>query len=154
MLSNCSNLQIRRPEVISPLTNAMGFINSQQIDLHSFDSLTCQFSLQPFGAEVQQLIRAIAGVFQYNVQFPLTHACRNCSRWYATFFQLANLVFHQGNQGRHHQTKSILAKSRHLVAYWLATASGQKRERILAIQCRLDDRFLLRAECSVPPELS
>ena len=135
-----------RAKVVSPLGNTVGFVYHEQGNLALEQDLEEVPVAKALGGDVEDLSCALldgqlgCGLLaagQRGVDGPGVHP---------DLVELVGLIFHQRDQGRHHQGQARQEQRRQLVGQRLARAGRHHREHITTVENRPDDRFLPKAE--------
>ncbi len=106
-------------------------------------------ALQPLGRYVEETVRAILAVVQYRLYLRVRHARIDTGGTDVAPAEVLHLVFHQGDQRRHHQTQSFGDKGWYLKTETLTAARRHEGEGVLSPQYPLDDLGLYAAKVVV-----
>ena len=99
-LSQIGNLQIGWTEIISPLRDAMSFINNQQTHIHILEFRLKKTCFQSFRRNIQETIVLGDYPFEGFEYLLLSHSHINSGSLYSSFGKVVALVLHQRNQRR------------------------------------------------------
>ena len=116
-------------EVVSPLADAMGFVDNDGRHIPKAMSRLKKRMRQPFGRQVQKLGAPKANVVQ-NAIAVVAHPGLGAN---APLSQLVALVFHQGHKRGHHQAKSTSGQSGQLKAQAFSSAGGQQSHHVFSL---------------------
>lgn len=97
-LPQLGDAQVRRPEVVAPLADAVGFVDGQQRQFHLADADARQVGQQALRTHVQQFGVAVHGVVEDAVDVVFPHPAVDRVGHHAPVLQLAHLVFHQRDE--------------------------------------------------------
>ncbi len=143
--------QVRRPEVVAPLRDAVGFVDGDKLDVHPLDAQAERFGGQPLGRHVEEFYVAVGAVVQRDVDLPRCEARVDGDGRDAACAQAVDLVLHQGDERRHDDAEPLAGHRRHLVRQRLAAARGHQRQRVAPGQHRADDFQLYGPELAESP---
>ena len=101
------NLQIGRTEVVAPLRDTVGLVDSNQAHLHLAEVLYEATAAQPFRRNIEELDVAVETVVENGGDVVVTHARSDAGSLDMARMELHDLVFHQRYQRRHHKTKPL-----------------------------------------------
>ena len=109
------------------------------------------FAGETFGCEVEELEAPLTQSLIGIVGFGAGHAGAEISGRYAAFAKVVDLVLHQGDQGRYHDSEALEGHSRYLECQRLATAGGKKADSVVAGENALYYFKLKRTKAVVAP---
>jgi hypothetical protein len=147
-LSNCSKTQVVGAKVVTPLREAVGFVDGQKAQaaglekVHKAIGESLRRDIDQFPMTVSKPDEAIASLHRRDGG--IDAGCSN-----SNFLKGIHLVFHQCNQRRDHQTTAFRGHSRKLVAERFASACWHDNKRVLPSQDLFDNRFLTLAKAGV-----
>ena len=144
--------EVLGPEVVPPLRHAMRLVDREERDAARFEQLETPIGEQPLGRDVEQI--ELAGPHRTLDPTHLVERQRGVQVLgpHAVLAQRVDLVLHQRDQRRHHDTGTLAHQRRHLIAQRLAGTGGHQHQRIAARAHLLDDRLLQAAEGGVAPD--
>ena len=139
----------------SPFGDAVGFVHHRQFHLHRLQQVHHMVSHQPFRGQVEQERFALLGgvlglVPNVAVFLPGMGGVDGPGRYFGQA-QARHLVFHQGDERRHHQGQTPQQQGGYLVAEGFARPGGHHRQHVYAVGQGADHFFLPRTE-RVEPE--
>ncbi len=153
-LPKLRQLTVLRSEVVSPLADAVRFVNRHEADAacrEQRQKALAPLTHQPLGGDVQQAVAAIAKTcddarfLRGRERAVVQHSGHSVAD------QRVHLVFHQRDQRGHHDRESRTHERRSLEAERLAAAGGQHDQRVAPTEHCLH-RFALKwPERGVPP---
>jgi hypothetical protein len=126
-LAHAAELPVLRPEIVSPLADAVRFVHSHEADATRGEQRQERFAPvahEPLGRDVKQ---AVAPVPQAGNDRGLRVGGKRAvvqRRWHAVADQGVDLVLHQRDQRRHYQREPAADERRRLEAQGLAAAGG------------------------------
>ena len=145
-----------RPELVSPLADAVGLVNRHEPDTPRVESCAkCVSALadQPLRGDVEQA--APSGVEIGVDRAPLIRRQRAVERRgrHTARHQTVHLVLHQRDERRDDQPETAVRphQRRHLEAQRLAAAGGQHDDAVAPVEVRLDRGALQGTELAVAP---
>ena len=145
-----------RPELVSPLADAVGLVNRHEPDTPRVESCAkCVSALadQPLRGDVEQA--APSGVEIGVDRAPLIRRQRAVERRgrHTARHQTVHLVLHQRDERRDDQPETAVRphQRRHLEAQRLAAAGGQHDDAVAPAEVRRDRGALQRPELAVAP---
>ena len=142
-------LHVLRPEVVSPLADAVRLVDGEQGDGHRVQQVEEAVEHQALGRDVEQVQLAGAkrgddagrlGSRERRVQVGGSDTVRA---------QRIDLVLHERDEGRDDDRGSLAEQRRDLEAERLAAAGGHEHERAATADDVVDDLALVRAELRV-----
>ena len=136
------DFQVAGPEILTPLGNAVGLVHRHQRDLPGLDRLQETIRQQPFRSHIDDLVHAAPDVAVHQPDLIGRQGAVDIGRRHPGIFQGHDLIPHQGDQRRDHQSDSVQQQSRNLVAQAFAAAGGHDAEGIPAGQLGVDQRLL------------
>ena len=136
-------------EIMPPFRNAMRFVNHQCIHALRRQQRERSRHQQRFWRKVEQFdfVPRDAGdvlAVRFRRKRAIQRDRRNAKRG-----QLLDLIFHQGNERRHHDGQAVKNQRRNLVAERLSAAGRHNHQRIFPRQDVFDDFLLQRAKCVI-----
>jgi len=134
--------QVRRAEVVSPLRDAVGFVDGQQRHPHFGETRPEQFAVDAFRRNVQEFHVAVDAVVENPVDVARLHTRMNRLGEDAPAAQLVDLIFHQRDQRRHDDAHPVQSEARHLVDDRFPASGRHQHQRIPTCADRFD-RFEL-----------
>ena len=141
-------LSIFRAEVVSPLADAVGFIDGKQGNIHVLEQ-PVHLSQQLFRRDVQQFqFTLIALAANHGVRIEIVAAIQGfgCD---TVGFKGFHLILHQTDERRNHDSRSRHGDGRNLVADALSATGRHEHEGIVASHHPLNDFLLLRTKSLV-----
>ena len=129
----------------------MRLINGQEANFHPLQSLNEGISLQSFRRHIKELQSTINCLIISQIEFVGVHPRIDGRSGNVFLHEVSHLVFHQCNERRDDEAKSVHRHRRHLKADALAAARRQKRESILPRNYGIYDFLLEGAEGGVAP---
>ncbi len=148
------NIQIRWPEVVSPLRDAMCLIDGQQAYIHTAQVLPEGGRFKPFRGDIQELQVPEDTVIDCNVDLTGMHSRMHGRSLDPSVFQVLNLVFHQSYQGGDHHAYPFHSQGGHLETDRFSTTRGKQGQGITSVENRLYDIFLHWTEGRISPVLN
>ncbi len=118
------NLQIAGAEILPPLGNTVGFIHGNQADRRLHGKAAEGQGIQPLRRHVDDAVRPLTGTLCSKVQLPGGQAAVQVGGRHAGSNQAHDLILHEGNQGRNHQSNSRGHQGRNLIAHAFSGAGG------------------------------
>ena len=152
-LPDLGYLQIRRTEIVTPLTNAMCFINSNETHFHATQLVEEYLALKPFGRDIQEFVGSENAVIQDGQHHFVLHKTANISGLYSTTTQSLNLILHQGNERCQNYADTLHGKGWHLKRYALASASRHQAKSVVSCTDAFNDLSLNAAKIIIAPVL-
>ena len=145
-------LEVVRPEVVSPLGHAVRLVDGEQRDLGPVQQAYRGLGLQPLRGQVQQVQlagqqRVLGGPALGRVLGRVQEAGPHAQRG-----QRVHLVLHQRDQRRDDHAGALPDQRRDLIAQRLAATGRHQHERVAAAGHMVDDLFLRTAERLVPED--
>ena len=153
-LPQLPDLQVIRPEIISPLGYTMGLIYDYITDIQDFQVGPKQERPQPLGTQVEELVSPVGGIVQGQVNFLPAHSGMHRNGFDTPLLEVLDLVFHQGDQRRDHEGEPVGHQARNLETDRLPSTGRKHREHVFSVEGGRDDLFLHRAERIVSPPFS
>ena len=143
--------EIVRAEVVPPLGDTVGLVHHDVGHVEDAQVALEELGVEPFGGQVEELVVPIGGVVQGQVYLAAVHARMHGNGPDAAVPEVLYLVFHEGNQGRHHQRDAVPEEGRHLEADAFAAPRGEDSQDVPSGEGLADDLFLHGAEGVVAP---
>ena len=138
-----------RTEVVSPLADAMRFVNGEQADFHRRDPVEKARAEQAFRCDVQQFQRAGTRGARHGACLLGVLGRIEEGRGDAKFGQCGNLVLHQCDQRADDDGQSAAHQRGNLEAQGLAATGRHQHQRMLSFGNVADDVGLRAAEIRV-----
>jgi len=152
-LGQLPQLQVLRPEVVSPLRHAVRFVDGEQGDVQVAQEIEHARLHQALGGQVEHLhLAATNARSQVALLFGAEGGVQRCSG-HAQFFQGGDLVVHQRDERRHHHRKARAQQGRHLEAQGLAATGGHQYQGIAATGHALDNGTLATPETVIAEDV-
>ena len=144
--------RVVRPEIVSPLADAVGLVDRQQLQPHRLHRLQEPRAAEPLRRHVDQPV--VAGRHAFQPGILLGQRERTVDERHGDFerLELIDLVLHQGDERGDNQRQPIQDQGRQLVAEALPPARGHHAETVAACQHGRND-FLLAGPERRQPEL-
>jgi hypothetical protein len=134
--------QERRPEIVTPLGNAMGFVYDHEIDLRLAERRQ-KFGIgQPLGGREYEVTLLLLYLIDGALLLGDPETAVDLQRLETTPLQLVHLVLHQGDQRRHNDGGAGEVQGRELVTQRFPRAGRHDGEGVVALQHRTD-HFIL-----------
>ena len=147
-------LKILGPEIVTPLGDAMRFIDRKQSNLDLLKQSETAWCGQPLGRHIQQIELACQQNALYGPRGAGIQGRVQVGGAHTQQFQRRNLILHQRDERRDHDPGPSTQKRRNLIAQRFSTAGRHQYERITA-RCKMTDDFFLRpAETRVTERLT
>ncbi len=139
-------LPILGPKIVSPVTDAMGFVDREPPNLEGRGRLQKPRGHQAFWRDEQQPVFA-CGQLCFNVAALVRRqAAVNASRRVAARLQPVDLILHQRDQRRNNDVGGAVQSRGNLITERLAAAGGHDHQRVAPGQCRFDGLGLQRSK--------
>ena len=151
LLAQLGDAQVRRAEVVAPLRDAVGFVDGHERYVHAHDAQAEGFRREPLGGDVKELDVAVDTVVQRDVDCTRREPRMDRHGRDVPCPQAVDLVFHQGDQGRHDDAQPLLRKPGDLVGKRLSAARGHQGQGVAPVHHRTDDTLLYGAEFGEAP---
>ena len=148
-LSKHGKPDVLRPEVVTPLRNAMRFIDGEQRQLRGRQQLQAAISEQPLRRNVEKIQLAASRAALDVLHVRPAHARIERRSPHARLFERRHLILHQRNKRRHHDAHPLTDERGNLEAEGLAAAGRHQHERVPALRYVRDDVSLLAAKGGV-----
>ena len=144
-----AQLRILGSEIVSPLADAVSFVNGDETDL-DFTEQERDLCDQPFGRHIKKF--DVAGQTTPLDDQILIHIVAAVERFGRDTigFERFHLIIHQTDQRRHHNSRPRQGQSRNLVTQTLPAACRHQHEAIVARDNIVDDFALVRSERAEP----
>ena len=153
-LDQMDELAIFRAEIMAPLAHAMGLVDGKERDLDARKHIGKAGGRHPFRRHIEQVEFAIAQLPAHLGGFLRRQRRIERSGRHARLFQRLDLVAHQRNQRRHHDTNARPTDGRDLEAHGLAGAGGKQHDRVAAADQVIDDIGLLAAKAAMAKDIA
>ena len=124
--------QIFRAEIVTPLRDAMRLVDGEKIDLDLPQGGDRVVAQQPFGRDIEKSQRTLVEATRDPPAFVGIGGGIEARRLDPGLAQLGDLVAHQRDQRRNHQSEAAADDRRELEAERLAAARRHDREHVLA----------------------
>ena len=128
------NIQIRRPEILPPLGDAMRLVHGDHARVHFRRQRKEALRQKPLRRDVDNLILAAARVGQRRRCLPLGERAVQKRRGHARLRERVHLILHQRNQRGNHDGAALHGQRGNLVAQALARAGGHHAQHVPAVQ--------------------
>ena len=145
--------EVRRTEVVTPLTDAVCLIDCDKAHIHATQLLEEHFARKPFWRDIKELVSAEDAVLQDGQHLFVRHVASNESGLDAMAFEGFHLVLHQRDKWREDDADTLHGKRRHLESDALAASGRHQGKRIAPRPYALDDLALYPAKVIVMPIL-
>ena len=132
-LSKIGNFEIGRTEIISPLRDAMCFIDNQQTHIHILEFRLEEASFQSFGRNIQETIVIGDYPFERLEYLLLRHSHIYCGRLYSSFGKVVALVLHQRNKWSDDKCQPAKSDCRNLERNALSSAGRHQSQSIMTL---------------------
>jgi hypothetical protein len=139
-------LEIRGPEIVAPLGDAVRFVNDDQVNLDPFQGADEPRVGEPLGGRQQKLRRRARQGRQRVGSFAGRQGAIELRRPHPQLVQLVDLVLHERDQGRHHDGHSGQVQGGQLVAQRLARAGRHDRKCVATVHNGVDHGLLPRTK--------
>ena len=150
-LTDIRNLKIGRTEVVSPLTDTMGFINCDEAHGNALELLKKQRTAETLRRDIEQLQPAKDGILQRRDNLAARHGGIDCRRLDAVGLKVGHLIFHQGDQRRDDNADAIGREGRYLKGDGLTTTCRHQSQRVVAAANAVYDVALNAAKVVIAP---
>ena len=147
------DMEIRRPEVIAPLADAVGLVDGDEADLHVAELRQEELRRESFGRDVEKLTPTEDGVLQRLNDIAAAHPRMDGGGSDASVAEMLHLVFHQGDEGCDDDACTLHRHRRYLERDTLSTARRHQSECIMTASYTLDDLPLDTPEVGISPVL-
>ena len=94
-----AQLPVLRPEIMSPLRDAMAFVYGEQVDLYSVEQCQCTGQGKPFRSNVQHFEKVLFKLLLYLVAFLITQCTVQVCGFYTIGPERVYLILHKRNEG-------------------------------------------------------
>ena len=144
-----SEVAVLGSEVVSPLRDAVGFIDGIERNLERLEKLEVLGLVERLGSHVEQLGLAVAHVIHHLCGLRLGERrveVMGQSVVLADAIDGVDLVFHQGDEWRHDDGSALHEERRQLVTQALASAGGHEHKDVVPRHERADNGFLVAFE--------
>jgi hypothetical protein len=138
--------QIFRAEIVTPLRDAMRLVDGQKIDFSLPQGADRVVAQQPFGRDVEKSERSLVEAARHSPAFVWIGGGIEARRLDPGLAQLGDLVAHERNQRRDHQSEAAADDARKLEEKRLAAARRHDREHVLAGERGGEDVLLSRTK--------
>ena len=132
-LTEIGNLEIGRTEIISPLRDAMSFIDNEQTYIHILEFRLEEACFQSFGRNIQETIVFGDNPFESFEYFLLRHSHIYCGRLYSSFGKVVALVLHQRNKWSDDKCQSAKSDGWNLESDALSSAGRHQSQSIMTL---------------------
>ena len=132
-LSKIGNLEIGRTEIISPLRDAMSFIDNEQTYIHILEFRLEEAGFQSFGRNIQETIVLGDYPFERLEYLLLRHSHIYCCRLYSSFGKVVALVLHQRNKWSDNKRQPAKSDGRDLESDALSSAGRHQSQSIMTL---------------------
>ena len=139
-------LEVVRTKVVSPLRDAVRFIDGEKRNVRAGEPVPEVLVGEPFRSDVEHGEGASAHLVIDRVGFLSAEGGVESCGGDVAISQGIDLILHEGDEGRDHQSEPVEENGRKLVAERLAAPGGKDRERWAICEEGLDDLFLAAAE--------
>ena len=146
-----AELAIFRTKLVSPLRDAVCFIDGEECDWDASQQRDRVLARQPLRGEIQQTVLPCAGFLGDVRLFTAALSAVQHRRGNPHLRKLGCLVLHQRNQRRDHDGGLARHQSRQLVTQRLAASRGHHDASVTTAEQALHDLFLQRPERAVAP---
>ena len=143
-------LAVLRPKVVSPVADAVGFIDGECAHLQPLDELQEARRQQALRRDEHQAIAAGRDLRLGLTEGVERHAAVKRSRRIARFAQAIDLILHQRNERRDDDVGAPRQLRRDLIAKRLAASGGHDDQRVAPLETRANRLLLQRAELENP----
>ena len=144
-------VEIGRSEIMSPLTDAVGFIDDDEIDRRTGQQLTQIRGRQLLRRREHEFDRPTSDLRAGASNVPRRNRAIDLNRLQAERRQLVELIAHQRDQRRHDHGHARHQHRGHLIAQRLAGPGRHDGERMTFGKHRVDHRLLSRAQARETP---
>ena len=127
----------------------MRFVDREKIHIPLFQVFQKTAKHQAFRRDIKEAVLILVQAAQPAAPFVSGKSRVQKRRGDAAGLQRVNLVLHQRDQWRDHDSEARMHQRRQLEAQRLAATGGQNRKHVLSGQCVADDLFLQRPETFV-----
>ena len=152
-LANLCYLEIRGPEVVAPLTDAVGLVDRDEAHFDALQLVEEDGRLEAFGRDVEQFCVAEDAVVERFHDLAALHSAVDSSGDDSVAAQMAHLILHQGDERRDDDAHAFLGEGRHLKGDALAAACRHQPQSVPAASNALDNLALDAAEVGIMPVL-
>ena len=128
----------------------MRFVDGEQADARLAQHRLGAFEREPLGCGVKQAQAAVRDGIEQRRRFLAAVRGIERARRDAKGLQLRDLIAHQRDQRRNHDSQPIAQQSGQLIAQRLAPARWHHSEHVLAVEDRTDNLVLARPEIRKP----
>ena len=132
-LTKIGNLEIRWTEIISPLRDAMCFIDNEQTYIHILEFRLEEACFQSFGRNIQKTKVLGDNPFERFEYFLLRHSHIYCGSLYSSFGKVVALVLHQRNKWSDDKCQSAKSDCRNLECDALSSAGRHQSQSIMTL---------------------
>ena len=115
LIHKLHNIQITRPEILSPLGNTVCLIHRHHTDLHPLCKIKKQRRQQPFRCHINNLIPPLHRIFHRLINLTFRKRTVNIRRMNPGLIQRPHLILHQRNQRRNHNRNPRQKQRRNLI---------------------------------------
>ena len=129
----------------------MGFVDGHERYVHAHDAQAEGLCCEPLGGDVKELDVAVDAVVQRDVDCTRREPRMDRHGRDVPCPQAVDLVFHQGDQGRHDDAQPLLRKPGDLVGKRLSAARGHQGQGVAPVHHRTDDTLLYGPEFGEAP---
>jgi len=151
-LGQQTQIAIVGAEVVAPLRDTVGFVDGDQAERQFGQTIHHGARRQTFGRDIEQVQLAGPRGRPDGRTLVQRHAGIQTGRRDALLLQRLDLIGHQGDQGRHHQTQAGAQDGRDLIADALSAAGRQDRQNVAAGQDLFDHLPLQPPEIRMAPD--
>ena len=144
-----SEVAVLGSEVVSPLRDAVGFIDGIERNLERLEKLQVLGLVERLGSHIEQLGLAVAHVIHHLCGLRLGERrveVMGQSVVLADAIDGVYLVFHQGDEWRHDDGSALHEERRQLVTQALASAGGHEHKDVVPRHERAYNGFLVAFE--------
>ena len=134
--------QIFRAKIVSPLRDAVRLIDGHERDLHAPQPIQKRLTREPLRSHIEQLQLSGPQIRIHPLRLFRGQARIQPRRRHAARPQRIDLIFHQRDERRNHQRRSLEEHRRQLITKRLSRPRGKKRQRRLSCEQRAHHRFL------------
>ena len=150
-LTDIRNLKIGRTEVVSPLTDTMGFINCDEAHGNALELLKKQRTAEALGRDIEQLEPAKDCILQRRDNLAARHGGIDGRRLDAIGLKMGHLIFHQGDQWRDDYADAISSQGWYLEGDGLSTTRRHQSQRVVSAANAVYDVALNAAKVIIAP---
>ena len=145
------DFQVVRPEIIAPLRDTVGFVHHDEGNVHPSEPSLEEAGGEPFGGEVEELVVAVGGVVQGQLDILPVHAGVDRNGADPALGQVLDLVFHQGDERGDDERDSLFHQGGNLEADGFSAAGRKDGKHVPSREGILDDVLLHGPERFVAP---